>query len=404
MKVTLVGMGLGNPAHLTRAAQTALQEADCLVGSKRLLEECTLAPGVERFVSTKSSEIVEYLGKTHHTTVCVLYSGDTGFHSGVRTLLPLLKEKGIEAEVLPGISSIQYLSSKLGKPWQDWQVVSAHGLACDPVAAVLSAKGKPVFFLTGGAGGAGQLCKTLTDAGLGTLQATIGQSLSYAEEQILTGEVWEFAEKNCASLTVLLVEGFQAPYPYCSQGIEDEVFLRDEVPMTKQEVRAAIIGKLKVKEQGIYWDVGAGTGSVAIELALQAVQGQVYAVESNPVACRLIQANRQRLGAYNLTVVEGKAPDSLKNLPVPDGVFIGGTKGQLAPILDAILGKNPHVHICITAIALETLASAMKDLTERGLEPQVSQISVSRSKQVGNYHMMMGQNPVFLITVQKGET
>lgn len=403
MKVTLVGMGLGNPDHLTRAAQTALQGADCLAGSKRLLEECTLAPGVERFVSTKSAEIVEYLLNTNHETACVLYSGDTGFHSGVRTLLPLLRERGLEVEVLPGISSMQYLASKLGQPWQDWQVVSAHGLSCDPVAAVLSARGKPVFFLTGGAGGAGDLCKVLTDAGLGTLRATIGQSLSYEEEKILTGHVWEFAEKNCAPLTVLLVEGFQSPYPYCSQGIEDEAFLRDEVPMTKQEVRAAVIGKLKVQEQGIYWDIGAGTGSVAVELALQARQGQVYAVECNPIAYRLIQANRQKFGAYNLHLVEGKAPDCLANLPIPDGVFIGGTKGQLTPILDVILEKNPHAHICMTAIVLETLASAMKDLTDRGFEPQVSQISVSRSKQVGTYHMMIGQNPVFLITVHKGE-
>ena len=152
MEVTLIGMGPGDPSALTGGALTALERADVLIGSRRLVEGCTLAPEAQRFCSTKSVEIVEILAGGRWEHPCVLYSGDTGFHSGTRTLLPLLAERGISWRVLPGVSSMQYFAARLGRPWQEWRVVSAHGLACDPVGEVLAARGRPVFFLTGGAG------------------------------------------------------------------------------------------------------------------------------------------------------------------------------------------------------------------------------------------------------------
>ena len=153
MEVTLIGMGPGDPSALTGGALTALERADVLIGSRRLVEGCTLAPEAQRFCSTKSAEIVEILAEGRWERPCVLYSGDTGFHSGTRTLLPQLAERGISWRVLPGVSSMQYFAARLDRPWQEWRVVSAHGLACDPVGEVLAARGRPVFFLTGGAGG-----------------------------------------------------------------------------------------------------------------------------------------------------------------------------------------------------------------------------------------------------------
>ena len=157
MEVTLIGMGPGGVEYLPAAAAEALGRADCLLGSRRLLEECSLAPQAPRFPATKSADMLEILEGRDFSFPCVLYSGDTGFYSGARTLLPLLRERGISVRVLPGISSLQYLAAQLGRPWQEWSVVSAHGLTCDPVGEVLAARGRPVFFLTGGAGGAGAL-------------------------------------------------------------------------------------------------------------------------------------------------------------------------------------------------------------------------------------------------------
>lgn len=159
MEVTLIGMGPGDPSALTGGALAALEQADVLIGSRRLVERCALSPEAQRFSSTKSAEIVEILASGPWECPCVLYSGDTGFHSGTRTLLPLLEERGIRWRVLPGVSSMQYFAAQLGRPWQEWQVVSAHGLACDPVGEVLAAHGRPVFFLTGGVGGVAALCR-----------------------------------------------------------------------------------------------------------------------------------------------------------------------------------------------------------------------------------------------------
>ena len=166
--------------------------------------------------------------------------------------------------------------------------------------------------------------------------------------------------------------------------------------MTKQEVRAAVLAKLAVHPGDILWDVGAGTGSVSVELALAAPRGRVYAVECKPEGCALIKANREKFRTRNLVLVEG--PAALSDLPAPDAVFIGGSKGSLAAIVDAALDKNPDARICVSAIALETLSAAVAALTAKGRNVQVSQIAISRAKAVGGLHLMMAQNPIYLIT------
>ena len=144
--------------------------------------------------------------------------------------------------------------------------------------------------------------------------------------------------------------------------------------------------------------MGAGTGSVSVELALAAPKGRVYAVECEPDACELIRKNRAKFQTYNLILIEGRAPDALADLPAPDAVFIGGTKGGMEAVLDEVLGKNPNARICISAIALETLGAAIAALTARGLTAEVTQIAVSRTKPAGRLHLLMANNPIFLIT------
>ena len=122
-----------------------------------------------------------------------------------------------------------------------------------------------MFFLTGGAGGAAALCRRLARAGLGSLTAAVGEALSYPEERIVEAQVWELAEQEFSTLSVLLVDGAAPVWPVRSQGIDDGAFLRGEVPMTKQEVRAAALAKLEVRDGAVYWDVGAGTGSVSVD-------------------------------------------------------------------------------------------------------------------------------------------
>ena len=401
MLVTLVGLGCGTAATMTAEGLEALRQADCLLGAGRLLAAVPENGTAKRVEATRPRQLLEALLESGTERPCVVYSGDTGFYSGTRGLLALLAEAGIGSRVLPGVSSVQLLAARLSRSWQDWTLCSAHGTDCDPVAAV--SQGKPAFFLTGGALGPAELCRRLTEAGLGELNVTVGENLSYENERIRRGTAAELAGRSFAPLSVLLAEAAPCPQKPRAPGFPDDAFLRGKVPMTKQEVRAAALGKLAVRPTDTVWDVGAGTGSVSVELALSARQGRTYAVECQEEACGLIRANRQRFGAWNLTLIQGKAPEALADLPAPDVVFIGGTRGALEAVLDVVLGKNPNARICISAIALETLSAAVSALTVRGLTAEVTQIGVSRAKEVGKLHLLMANNPVFLISAGASE-
>lgn len=400
MNVTLIGMGSGQPENLTLQGLAALRQADLILGARRLLAVLPAGCTENRAAAYRPDEVAELLQTSGAENAVLVYSGDTGFYSGASAMMEKLEALGVRARVLPGLSSIQLLAAALGRPWQDWKLVSAHGCACDPVAECLTAGGKPVFFLTGGAETPASLCGRLAAAGLGDAHVLVGEELGRAEEKILFGTAQEFAQKQFASLSVLLVEHVPQP-PRRVPGFPDEAFHRGEVPMTKQEVRAAALAKLAVQPGDTLWDVGAGTGSVSVELALAAPRGHVYAVECDPEACGLIRQNRETFHACNLTLVEGRAPAALADLPAPDAVFIGGTKGGMEAVVDTVLARNPNARICISAIALETLSAAVAALTAHGLAAEVTQISVSRTRPAGRLHLLMANNPIFLITGER---
>ena len=398
--VTLIGMGSGTPELLTAQGLAALQSADLIIGAKRLLEHLPTGCTENRKALYKPENILSCLSEFPAANAALLYSGDTGFYSGASKLLPMLRAFGISARVLPGISSVQLLSAAIGRPWQDWKLVSAHGCACDPAAECLTAEGRPVFFLTGGTETPATLCAKLADAGLGDAHAIIGENLGTPQEHLAFGTAQTLAANACAPLSVLLIEHTVLPARR-APGFPDDAFIRREVPMTKQEVRAAALAKLAVRPTDTLWDVGAGTGSVSVELALAAPRGHVYAVECAPDACALIRQNREKFHAYNLSLIEGTAPQVLADLPAPDAVFIGGTKGSMAEVVDAALAKNPNARLCISAIALETLCAAIAALADHGQTAEVTQLAVSRTRPAGKLHLLMANNPIFLITGER---
>ena len=182
-------------------------------------------------------------------------------------------------------------------------------------------------------------------------------------------------------------------------GWRDEAFERGDVPMTKEEVRAISISKLALTEDAVVYDIGAGTGSVAMEIAALSPKIAVYAIECKPEAVALIEKNKERLGASRVSVISGMAPEALKDLPTPSHAFIGGSKGNLPEILEALYRKNPRMRIVMNAISLESIAQ-MQELikSERVTDLDVTTISVSKAKQVGAYHLMQAGNPVTIFS------
>lgn len=416
--IYLAGMGPGSFGAMTRETYDAVAGADVIIGAARLLYSVPEGSHAELCKAVMPKDIMEAIraaldeGKENIT---IVMSGDTGFYSGTRGLLPYLKEAGLEYRILPGISSVQVMSAGVGDPWQDWNLYSAHGQQCDAVKAVMessymgaagcgtdaggnAACGKKTFFLTGGNLGPSDLAKQLTDAGLGDLKVWIGENLSYDDEKITETTCAEAADGDFDTLAVMLAD--RLPAPECcvpAPGISDDLFVRGKVPMTKQDVRSAVIGRLGIKPGDVCWDVGAGTGSVTVEMALMARGGETYAVETNPDGIALIEENRRRFGAWNIRTVEGLAPEALKDLPTPDCVFIGGTKGNMGPIIDVVKEKNPNAVIVVTAIAIETVGEAIRALEEKGWEAEIAQIQSSYGKKIAHLNMMMANNPIFLI-------
>ena len=390
--VTLIGMGASSDT-LTAEAREALGRAELVAGAQRLLDALPAGVTAERVPAVRPADILAAVAGAQNAAV--LYSGDTGFYSGAAGLLARLKEAGIPARVLPGLSSVQMLAAALGRPWQDWKLVSAHGRPCDPVAAVCG--GRSAFFLTGvGESGPAALCAQLAAAGLGALPVTVGENLGLVSRRIFAGTAAGAAGERFGPLAVLLAEpAFRLPAR--TPGWPDETFVRAEgVPMTKRAVRAQVLAQLALCPGETVWDVGAGTGSVSLEMAYANGGAPVWAVERLPEACAVLEENRRRLGGWNVRPVSGEAPAALAGLPAPDAVFIGGTRGRLGPILDAALAANPAARICLTAIALETLAAALDACAARGLEAEITQIAAAHA--AGRPHLLRAANPVFLIT------
>ena len=396
-KITLIGMG-ASAATLTAEGWDALRRAERVAGARRLLEALPPEVTAERIPAVKPEEILSALEDA--SSAAVLYSGDTGFYSGAPALLERLRGRQVQVELQPGLSSVQLLAARLGRPWQDWKLVSAHGRPCDPVAAVCG--GKPAFFLTGvGESGPAALCQKLADAGLGGLSVAVGEDLGLASQKIFSGSAAQAAGAQFGPLAVLLAEpAFRLPAR--TPGWPDGAFVRAEgVPMTKQAIRAQVLAQLALCPGETVWDVGAGTGSVSLEMAYANGGAPVWAVERLPAACDVLEENRRRLGGWNVRVVQGSAPQALAGLPAPDAVFLGGTGGELGPILDAVWAANPAARVCLTAIALETLAAALEAFAARGRKAEVVQIAAAHAGGPGRLHLLRAENPVFILTAKE---
>lgn len=402
-KVSLVGIGMGTADTLTQEGKQALECADLLIGAARMVEHIR-KPGQEVWTGYKPEEICAYIA-THpeHKNVAIALSGDVGFYSGAKKLLETLHRElpMVQKKVYCGISSMIYFCAKLETPWEDVHPVSLHGRECN-LPGLLRIYGK-IFAIVGTTDGIAKLCQKLQRYGMGDVRVEVGERLSYPEEKITRGYAWQLTELETDSLSVVLFtrEGKEA---IVTHGIPDEAFIRGKVPMTKEEVRGISLSKLQLTRHSIVYDVGAGTGSVSVEMAMQAVEGRVYAIEKKPEAVELLYKNKEKFAADNLEIVEGLAPEACVDLPVPTHAFIGGSSGNMKDILKLLLSKNPRIRVVINCIALESVGEVMNCLNVLPFEQvDIAQVQVAKGKKAGSYHLMMGQNPVYVISCRGKE-
>lgn len=406
-KVYLIGIGMGSESSLTKEAIDILTQVPIVVGAKRMVdsfqntsiwikrEEMGDLPEV--YVEYHSSRIADYIEGLEQSSVAVLLSGDVGFCSGAKKLLKVLEF--CEVMMIPGITTVSYLASRFNLSWEDMNLTSLHGTANAIINRIHH--NSYTFTLLGGKDSVNLLCNLLMEYGMEQVKLHVGECLSYSNEKVQTINPEEGYIGEQQELAAVIIEN-PDPCKEITSSIDDEDFIRGKVPMTKAEVREVSISKLKLTKDAICYDVGAGTGSIGIEIACKSPDIKVYAIEKNVEAVELIEQNKKKFRVDNLSVVEGLAPQALESLPAPTHVFLGGTTGNLESIVYTIWEKNPKVRIVLNAIALETVAQAIAfEKKHPEIQSEVVQLQVSKARTLGGYHMMTGQNPIYIITWQR---
>lgn len=393
-EITLVGIGMGSEKSRTREAAEAVREADLLIGARRMVQSCA-GRGQDVYVEYDSEKIGNYI-RLHpeYEKIAIVLSGDTGFYSGARKLLQVL---GNQVRVVCGISSPVYFMSRIQKTWDDTILTSVHGKHTELVGLIR--RQEKVFSILGTPNGIAELAEKLIASGLKNVRMYTGERLSYEDEKISQGGPEDFLGYVADTLSVVYVENSDYEKLPVTHGISDSAFLRDKVPMTKEEVRTVSLSKLRLYEDSVCYDIGAGTGSVSIEMAVRAFSGKVYAIEKKPLAVEVLKKNKAKFGVGNLEIIEGLAPEAMEDLEPCTHAFIGGSSGNMKEIIRLLLKKNPCVRIVINCIALETLSEALQCLKELPLtDTEIVQIAASKAKSVASYHMMMGENPIYIVS------
>lgn len=418
MEICLAGIGMGSKVGQTQEVQHAIETADILLGAERMIERYSAK--IEKRPYYMTEQILPYLEQLPENgitaqkdplRVTVLFSGDTGFYSGCRKLYVALQEAvaigalNAEVRILPGISSVATLAARVGESYEDAAILSMHGKKLNRLSTTVESHEK-VFLLTSGSEDIRKIGRSLAEAGLTDCEVTVGYQLSYPEESIRILTPGQCEEITGEGLYTCLIRNPHWQPERLTHGRADICFLRDaKTPMTKEEVREVSICKLHLTQNAVVYDIGSGTGSVAIEIAGVPGRVQVYAIERKPEAVELLRKNRAHFHMDNIQIIEAPAPEGLEELPVPTHAFIGGSGGRLLDILRVLYRKNPHMRIVINAISMETIAELKEVLDTFPVEEEeILQMQVSRVKKLLSYHLPQAENPVWICSFTFRET
>lgn len=412
LRISLIGCGMGDRSVMTNEAAEALADADIVFGAKRLLEDCRVTQEALPYYLAKDILPVLRGIQTEPAAPCgkhaaVLFSGDTGFYSGAEKLYAALKEEisagrlNAEVEVYPGVSSVSALAAKFAVSWQDAKILSIHGAGTPEKwsGRVLDAvrHNAKTFLLLSGLPDLKETGKLLCGNGLTDCRILAGYCLASEQEQILELSPCGYGNWTQEGLySVFILNPHPEPRPL-THGLPDSAFLRDKVPMTKEEIRAVCIAKLGLREDSVFYDIGSGTGSIAVEAARLSPDLKVFAVERKPEAAELICRNMEKFGVSNIRIIRAYAPEGLADLPAPTHVFLGGTGGKMKEILQEISKKTEKIRIVATAVSFETLQELLEVSKDEAADDfEICSVAATRTRTLGQYHMLQGENPIWI--------
>ncbi len=427
LNISILGIGPGSTKHLTKIAEEKIIQADAICGADRMISFAReFNPNCSEFSEYRPEKIVAWILERIEQgsqNIAILMSGDSGFYSGAKKLLRQLRENKIPAKIYPGISSVSLMASIIGIPWDDYHILSLHNtektqgeafLYSDLILSVFERE--YTFAITRGLEKNEGIMRELAASGLGDVVVYIGEELGYANQKITKDKVKNLLTHRFSKLCVLLIHNPEFRESRIVNRIPDEEFIRGRVPMTKEEIRMLSLARLNIQKGDICFDIGAGTGSVSVEMSRTA--RAVYAIEMKEEAVSLIRDNAIKFGIshtmmtdgltrYRLNILHQKARDALERLPAPDCVFIGGSGGELPEIVEKCFSMNPVARVVINAVSLETIAqlcAMVRKYENLGYEAKMITVNVSKSGKIGDYHLMTAQNPVAILSLQSAKT
>lgn len=410
--INVIGVGLDGKKSLSQKALDIIGDTGLLIGGKRHLAEfpdssarkIPVTGGLEDIALAIKGHLKESGGKG----VAVLATGDP-LMFGIADFI--LKEFGKKkVNIIPNVSTVQEAFARIKESSNGVKVLSVHGRGMG-VDALLDdiLKNEKAAVFTDKDNSPARIAKALIERGATGYTAFVCESLGTGDEKVTKGTLESVSLKRSFSplniMILLRKEGIRAGKPVLKGfGLADRLFSYSGGMITKEEIRVVSLSKLDVKKDSVVWDIGSGCGSVAVEAALLAKGGLVYAFEKNGMRAVDIRKNRRRFGAGNLEVIEGVAPGCLKKKGIarPDAVFIGGGGKGMPRILDHVAGRiKQGGRIVVNAVTMETAHIAFDFLKKQGWEKELVMVSVAKAKDLGGLNLLSACNPVFIITGRK---
>ncbi|HEY9834672.1 MAG TPA: precorrin-6y C5,15-methyltransferase (decarboxylating) subunit CbiE [Stenomitos sp.] len=411
-EVHVVGIGLDGATGLTDTVRQIVEQATLLVGSDRLLSYFPNHPAsrlvLGDFIKTIREIRAQLAVADTNSCIVVLATGDPLFFGLGRLLLEELPREQLTFH--PHTSSVQLAFNRIKVPWQDARAISIHGRSMESLTVALQQGVDKIAVLTDGTNTPSAIARLLVALDLSNrYEFWVCENLGGSDERVQCLSVDELSHKTFAPLNVVVLLRKSEPGEQLIDvnslpvmGLPDEIFLSfSDRPglITKREVRLLILGELALQPRLTIWDIGAGTGSVSIEMARLSATSQVYAIEKTAIGSTLIEQNCQRLQVKNVTSIHGNAPGILQHLPAPQRVFIGGSGGNLKAILDICNVRLVPGGMVVLALAtLEHLNTALDWFNSRHWQYRLLQVQISRSVPIGELTRFNPLNPVTIVT------
>ena len=411
-KITIIGIGDDGVDGLTRQAHDTISQAQLLLGPTNLLAKFEHTGQSQLPLSADLEEMAATISAATETPIVILTSGDPLFYGTARFLCEKLGKDRFE--VLPHVSSMQLAFARVKESWDEAYLTNLATQSLPRVVQRIRSAEKVGLFTTEQTPPA-KLAQALLDQGIDYFTAYICENLGSPDERVTRGLLPEIAQQSFGGLNVMVLvrhpdvpdrpSGLKGKRLF---GNHDECFLQSRPKrglLTRSEVRVIALSELNLCSQSVVWDIGAGSGSVAIEAAQLAPEGSVYAIEMDPEDYNLLIENSKTFGTDNLTPVLGEAPDAWRDLPSPDAVFVGGTGRAVVGLIEAVWPRlRCGGRLVINVASLDNLTAIEAALKALNGEPQIMMVNISRSQQQMDHIRLESSNPSFLVTAVKANT